>query len=356
MREISSGRTILASRGPGLPGVPLESTGSETLSADGHHVAFVVPDALETVDTNSLDDVYVRDLDTGAVALASRADTPAGPAGDAFAGHPSLSADGRRASFHSAAANYGTGDAAGNDVFVRDLTAGKTLLASRADGADGVPGNGLSAEGSLSGDGQRVAFISAATNLGSGGSDDDSDIFVRHLAVGRTLLASRADGPGGAAEDGVFAIGGVHSISSDGRRVAFVSLDAALVPGDANGAADAFVRDLEAGRTLAASRVDGADGALAPRGGTPGGMSADGRCVMFVANGPGVVANPVPGGDFQQVYLRALDGDCPASEPVPSPSPSPSPSPLPPPTPVPIADPPPVLSGFSISPKRILRA
>ena len=163
-------------------------------------------------DGNGLSDVYVRDLDTGAVALASRANGAGGAAGDALASSPSLSTDGQQVAFSSAATNLGTGDGPVSDIFVRDLTAGTTMLASRADGAGGAAGDANSGSPSLSGDGQRVAFDSQAQNLGAG-ADPEADVFVRDLAAGRTLLAGRADGP-----DGAEAAAEAESVSISGRR------------------------------------------------------------------------------------------------------------------------------------------
>ncbi|HET7742789.1 MAG TPA: hypothetical protein VFL67_19235, partial [Mycobacterium sp.] len=53
------------------------------------------------------------------------------------------------------------------------------------------------------------------------------------------------------------------SLSSDGNLVAFVSASPSLVPGDTNGVADVFVRDVAAGTTtLVSAGIGGpADGA-----------------------------------------------------------------------------------------------
>ena len=349
VREIAAGRTTLVSRGGGLAGAPVEIGSDPDFSADGRHVAFRTSEALDGGDGNGLSDVYVRDLDTGAVALASRANGAGGAAGDALASSPSLSTDGQQVAFSSAATNLGTGDGPDSDVFVRDLAAGTTMLASRADGADGAAGDDNSGSPSLSGDGQRVAFDSQATNLGSG-ADPEADVFVRDLAAGRTLLASRVDGP-----DGAEAASEAESvsISGDGRRVLFSGDDDFLVAGDTNGREEPFVRDLESGRTFIVARADGQDGAISATGAFAGGLSANGRCAAFAAQGTGLVAS-VPGGDFTHAYLRALDGECPEPEPIPISSPSPAPSPTPSPAPivVPIVDPAPVLSAFKISPTR----
>ena len=111
-------------------------------------------------------------------------------------------------------------------------------------GPGGVEANGASQCPALSDDGRYVAFLSAATNLVPGDTNDKADVFVRDLVLETTTRVSIAT-------DGAQANG--HSacpaISTDGRYVAFSSAATNLVPGDTNGADDAFVRDLSTATT-----------------------------------------------------------------------------------------------------------
>jgi hypothetical protein len=87
-------------------------------------------------------DIFVRDLASSATALASRAGGAGGAKGDADSRVPSISANGRRVAFESTLGNLASPDTnAFNDIFVRDLQASTTTLASVA--ADGTPANGL---------------------------------------------------------------------------------------------------------------------------------------------------------------------------------------------------------------------
>ena len=89
---------------------------------------------------------------------------PDGTIGNADSHHPSASADGARVAFASEANNLSPDDGdALWDVYVRDVTTGEVFLASRA--ANGDKGNGPSYDASLSADGTHVAFVSEATNL-----------------------------------------------------------------------------------------------------------------------------------------------------------------------------------------------
>jgi Tol biopolymer transport system component len=185
-----------------------------------------------------------------------------------------LSADGRFVAFHSGATNLASGDTNGEiDVFARDLARGRTMGVSVEPG--GVPGNAASAEAAISANGQFVAFASGASNLVPGDTNGQTDVFVRDLARGRTVRASL--GPSGTqGEDGGSA---GPALSADGRFVAFWSEAGNLVSGDTNGFADVFVRDRQRGTT---SRVSvGPHGAQADDISFSPAVSADGRFVAF---------------------------------------------------------------------------
>src|SRR5439155_26456641 len=84
--------------------------------------------------------------------------------------------------------------------------------------ADGVKGNAPSTHASISGDGNRIAFESAATNLNPIDPDPRSDIYVKDLTTGQLLLATTSDA--GVKSDGE----NFHpSISAHGTKVAFAS-------------------------------------------------------------------------------------------------------------------------------------
>lgn len=96
----------------------------------------------------------------------------------------------------------------------------------------GVEGNQESAEPSISANGMRVAFSSAATNLVSGVSDinDATDIFIRSQRTDKTQLISLA----GSLSHPVAAFGPSTEpdIAYDGARVVFSSLAGDVAPGN----------------------------------------------------------------------------------------------------------------------------
>jgi Tol biopolymer transport system component len=141
---------------------------SPTISTDGRHIAFR-SDAtnLDSVltDANGFRDVYVRD--TGAVPpVTVRVSVPAGGGeGNGNSEAPSISGDGTIVAFESLATNFVTGDVnAARDVYVKNLATGAVTLASRA--ADGSISTG-GALPATSEDGRFVVFSTAGILLPS---------------------------------------------------------------------------------------------------------------------------------------------------------------------------------------------
>ena len=177
-------------------------------------------------DANNHKDVFVRIVSANTTELVSRTFTDAGITGPQGAGfYTSISADGRYVAFDAEAENLTAEDANSvGDVVVRDRVAGTTTLVSRATGATGAPGDYHSSLPQISADGTKVAFASLADNLGSISNPDPEtplhrlNVYVRDLTAGTTVLASRANGAGGA--PGNADSGGQPglAISGDGTR------------------------------------------------------------------------------------------------------------------------------------------
>jgi len=248
------------------------TSGLGDLSADGH-VALFWSDADNLVpgDTNGVRDAFVRDLDTGTT---TRVTVAAGDGQtDGLTIADALSADGRIVVMSSYATNLVTGDGNGvEDVFVYDRDTGDTTRVSVA--TDGTEANAGSFGGAVSADGRRVVFVSFASNLVAGDSNGAMDVFVHDRDTGvttRVSVASDGSEGNGTSDDG--------HISGDGRFVAFRSAASNLVPGDTNGVADVFIRDLDAGTTTRVS-VDSA-GSPANAASDSVRISDDGRVVEF---------------------------------------------------------------------------
>lgn len=263
------------------------------LSADARYVAFSSSsDNLVPLDTNGATDVFVHDRQLGLTTLVSRASD--GTLADADSSQPSISADGRYVAFETFAQNLDPSDAnAWIDVYVHDRWTGTTLLVSRAIG--GGAGNGESTDPSISADGRRIAFESAASDLVPNDSNACYDVFVAELPAGSITRASVSSAREQGATDSIDAW-----ISADGACVVFASAADNLVPGDGNGQFDVFVRVLGAGTTEAAS-VSSA-GAFGDGPCAYASSSSDGRYVAFSSLASNLVAQDT--NSANDVFIR----------------------------------------------------
>jgi len=246
--------------------------GPPVISADGRYVAFEsVASNLVAGDTNGREDVFVRDVVTGATTRVSLANGGAQANNDSQGA--SISADGRFVAFGSVASNLVAGDTNGKfDVFVHDRDTGATTRISVA--TDGTQANNYSFSAAISADGRYVAFTSDASNLVAGDTNDTSNVFVHDRDTGATTRISVASDGTQANNAGVG-----PSISADGRYVAFFSMASNLVAGDTNDTFDVFVHDRDTGTTTRVSVASG--GIQANNYSIQPAISADGRYVAF---------------------------------------------------------------------------
>jgi uncharacterized repeat protein (TIGR01451 family) len=246
------------------------------ISADGTKVAFYSHATnLDPGDRDFLADIFVKDLVTGDIVLASTSD--AGIKGNRDSFVPTISADGTKVAFYTSSNNLDPAD--GDllpDIFVKDLVTGDIVLASTSDA--GVKGNNESLLPAISGDGGRVAFTSKARNLDPADTDTTEDIYVKDLVTGDIVLASTSDaglkGNGSSIE---------ATLSADGVRVGFVSFSSNLDPADVETDRDIYVKDIATGDITLASASDA--GVKSNAGSFRPDISADGRRVAFDSNG-----------------------------------------------------------------------
>ena len=206
-----------------------------SLSGDGRYVAFYSSsDNLVFGDTNSSDDVFVHDRQAGTTVRVSVASDGGQANGPSFSFQSSISADGSIVAFASVADNLVSGDSnATVDVFVHDLPTGVTSRVSV--GSDGTEGNDFSISPSISADGRYVVYYSDADNLVANDTNGVSDIFV-HDRQTRVNARVSLSNTGGESNDS----SGNPAISGDGRTVAYESAASNLVTGDTNGDYDVF--------------------------------------------------------------------------------------------------------------------
>jgi Tol biopolymer transport system component len=304
------------------------------LSGDGRFVAFQsTANNLVAGDTNGIADIFVRDRVAAKTERVSLTDADLQITGGT-ASFASISDDGRRVAFLSSSNQLIPGDDKGRtDAFVRDRLAGTTTRVVTGIGGALLDAGIVDVE--ISGNGRYVAFVTSATNVVSGDTNGETDIFVRDLQTGLvervSVNSSEQEGSGWSyrpsiSDDGRYvafdtssllaggAVGesnvyvrdrtaGTTSIvnvssaevvgdqggqrayiSGNGRYVAFASDSTNLVAGDANGQSDAFRRDLVDGVTTRITWTDG--DAILPLGGFPMGISDDGNQVAFRSSSP----------------------------------------------------------------------
>lgn len=266
----------------------LNISSQPALSADGRFVAFESrANNLVANDSNlSWPEVFVHDRQTGMTTLVSV--STGGEQGDRGSHVPALSEDGRFVAFASEATDLVAGDTNGTwDILVHDRQTGSTSRVSvGSGGAEGNDASGGSSRGpAISADGQIVAFVSEATNLVPGDTNDTADVFVHDRQTGAT---TRVNVSSGGEEANHFST--APSLSADGRLVAFSSRANNLVAGDTNfNDSDIFVHDRQTGTTTRVSVATG--GQEANNHSSDPSLSADGRFVAFTSN----ASNLVPG-------------------------------------------------------------
>lgn len=196
---------------------------------------------------------------------------------------PILSGDGHSVIFRSTATNLVSLDAGGNDnVFLHNLQSGITSLISIAPG--GIPADGDSQAGDLSGDGRFVLFSSDASNLVTGDKNGAWDAFLSDTQTGEIKRVSVA--PDGSEGDGdSFA----DSMSSDGRFLVFDSTATNLVSGDTTTYKDVYVSNWPSGSLR---RVSIGSQGIEGNGDSISGMiSDDGISILFRSNADNLVSN-----------------------------------------------------------------
>ena len=254
---------------------------SPSISSDGRYVAFrSYSTNLVSGDLNLYSDVFVHDQQNHQTTRVSVASD--GTQGNDYSGISSISSDGRFVAFSSRASNLVSGDTNNNeDVFIHDLQTGETTRISVA--SDGTQGNYSSVGPSISADGRYVAFESASSNLVNGDTNYWPDIFVHDRLTGETTRVS-VDFDGSQIDLGSY----YPSISSDGRYVAFTSFN------NYGYDSDVFVHDLQTGETTCVSLdLDGnvSQGSYVPS------ISSDGRYVAFKSRSSYLVSNDTNGVD-----------------------------------------------------------
>lgn len=288
-------------KGPG--GVNGESLFTEVSNAVGGNGPWVVFHSkcvdLVTGWTHS-GDVYIKNMRTGVIDVVSRANGNNNAPIAKLSTRPVISDNGRYVAWN---------DSSGA-IYVRDMgdtTPNRSVLVTQ-------PPNGTDDESlrpEISGDGTHVAFASDAS-LAAADTNTHRDVYEVDLTAWIADHTKKTFTYRPASVNAQGQMAKAHSsrpgINGNGRFVSFESSASNLVSDDRNGALDAYMHDMQSGKTYLISRSY--TGAAANSGSSRPQLNDSGYVVAFVSN----ARNIVPGDDNTRTdsFIRVLNPADPA--------------------------------------------
>jgi Tol biopolymer transport system component len=297
VRDVVNGTTSLVT-GSATGGSASGISRGSVLTPNGRYVAFTsAATNLVANDTNSIADVFVRDLQSGTTTLVSvGALTNANPPSSSAitsSESPEITPDGRYVAFYSTATNLVPKVMTAGEIYVRDLVGGNTIWAStnaRAIFNSTIGGtNVVSCNYSISDDGQFVAF-EVCTNPASGSS-------ARGIILRYSLVTGLTDIINTNACEQLLSYELIHNLSMtpDGRFVAYVA--------GSPSASSIYCWDAQSGTsTLVSVSSDNSTPAIGICDSPV--ISANGQFVAFTSTGTNLVNNSLAGSCH--VYIRNL--------------------------------------------------
>ena len=220
---------------------------------------------------------------------------PDGSPPDVDCDSAAISGDGDWVAFVSAATNLAPVDATFNrNVFVVDRATGTVSLESVS--SAGVEADGPCFSPRISSDGRYLVFDSEATNLVAGEIPPRRMVYLRDRATGTTTRVSRTPS-GGFPGDRCY----VDQITDDGRFIAYESSASDIVAQvNVAGFLDVFTYDTQVGATDLASVAD--DEQFGNGNSLLGDLSQDGRFVVFESDADNLVTGDQ--NDHFDIFLR----------------------------------------------------
>ena len=256
------------------------------VSSNGRFVLFQTYTAgLVEPDNTGTSDLYLLDRKKGTLRVVSLDGDGNVGNSDSFMDGAALSANGRFVAFYSTSSNFVDGVGNGNyQAFLLDVKTGRISLASRNDA--GEPADNGVQRVSISANGRWLSFVSDASNLGVMNGNSDNQIFAYDAKRKRTTLASRnlMGFVGNQSSD--------SSVIANNGVTAFLSYASDIGSGNMDdGDQDAFVFDPRKGGSITAiSRNTGGSDAQGSANGVT--ISQNGKLVVFSTSQNLVAADP----------------------------------------------------------------
>lgn len=272
LKDLDSGSIALVSRNAGgSPDNGTTGASNAKVSDDGRYILFQSSDsAMSTINGGGIVQIYLKDLSDGTVEMISR--TTANVAGNALSNNPDMNTDGTHIVFESSATNFTTSNSFNHIYYVDTSVAHTVKQISVATG--GTEANADSNKPSISDDGSTVVFQTIATNLDGLDNNGVADVYMHYLPLVFTKMISANLNN---SESGNGASSNAH-ISGNGDYVVFESLASDLASGSTSGVKNILVRDLTIWPEIVIEKVDNPSSSLDSN--EPS-ISTDGRYVSF---------------------------------------------------------------------------
>lgn len=298
MRDLSNETTSLVSAGstscaPGCGNGPFDAA-LRGVSADGSHVFFTTAESLSSADTDSVVDIYARDLTSETTTLVSQGGSGCAPAcgnGTKVPIFQDSSQNGSRVFFSTDEPLVGADKDTATDIYARDLPNGPTTLIS------GGSSPTLTASfAAATADGSKVFFTTAESLLPED-EDEANDVYEWSGGTLGLVTSAQCVGTCGASFD---------AVSTDGSTVVFSTAER-LSGEDTDNSVDIYSQAVGGGTPVLVSR--GTDCGACGNGAADARFdraSADASHVVFTSS---EVLSPEDGDAEDDIYARDIAGE-----------------------------------------------
>lgn len=227
--------------------------------------------------SNPKNQVFLKDFVTGEIQLVSANKDGIESDGGGF--WVAQSSDASKIAFNGWNSNL-VENVLGNhgQTFLKNMKTGEVKLVSSDENGNASNGNS-DYELKISGDGNRVAFITDASNLNNN-SDGDTVFYVKDVSSGK-IIRLDTDNDNKAGNGGSYSVWNA-GLSYDGKKIVFESYSSDLIANDTNNDGDVFIKDFDSGELILASTKE--NGTQIPCRSVEPSISKDGKIIAFTSS------------------------------------------------------------------------